>query len=108
MAEKLDLDGPAAPPRKNGEIVFAEPWESRLFGLTMTLHDAGAFTWDEFRSRLVNEIYNAEADPERYAYWRCWQRAFESLLDAKRLCVARDLEQRTQTLAARAPGHDHR
>ena len=30
---ELDVDGPAAPPRSNGELVFAEPWEGRAFGL---------------------------------------------------------------------------
>ena len=35
----LEIDGPAAPPRDNGELVFAEPWESRAFGLAVTLHD---------------------------------------------------------------------
>jgi nitrile hydratase accessory protein len=107
VAENLDLDGPAAPPRRNGEIVFAEPWESRVFGLTMTLHAAGAFAWGEFRSRLITEIAAADADPERHAYWRCWQRAFESMLDAKGLCAIRDLDRRTHDLAARPPGHDH-
>lgn len=107
MTDDLDLDGPAAPPRRNGELVFAEPWESRLFGLTMTLHAAATFTWDEFRSRLIAEIAAADADPERHAYWHCWQRAFESLLDTKQLCAVRDLDRRTQALQARPAGHDH-
>jgi nitrile hydratase accessory protein len=106
-ASELDLDGPAAPPRKNGELVFRAPWESRLFGLTMTLQRSGAFGWEEFRARLIDAIAAAEADPEHYSYWRCWQRAFESLLEAKGLCAGGDLDARTRTLAARPPGHDH-
>jgi hypothetical protein len=74
----------------------------------MTLYDAGAFAWEEFRSRLIDEIASTESDPERHAYWHCWQRALESLLDAKKLCATRDLEHRTRALAARPPGHDHR
>ena len=31
----LDAEGPAAPPRSNGELVFEAPWEARLFGVTM-------------------------------------------------------------------------
>jgi nitrile hydratase accessory protein len=107
MAEDLELAGPAAPPRRNGELVFAEPWESRVFGLTMTLHEAGVFSWDEFRSCLIDEIRRGETVPESPGYWRSWQRAIESVLDAKGVCASRDLEQRTQTLAARLPGHDH-
>jgi hypothetical protein len=37
----LDVEGPAAPPRSNGELAFAAPWESRAFGLAMALHDGG-------------------------------------------------------------------
>ena len=39
----LDQEGPAAPPRTNGELVFELPWESRVFGLTMSLYEAGQF-----------------------------------------------------------------
>lgn len=106
VAEELDLEGPAAPPRRNGEIVFAEPWESRVFGLTMSLHGAGIFSWEEFRARLIEEIRRGEADGQ--AYWRSWQRAFESVLEAKGVCALADLERRTQVLAARPAGHDHR
>ena len=38
---RLDEDGAAAPPRENGELAFSAPWEGRLFGLTMTLVEAG-------------------------------------------------------------------
>ena len=34
----LDSSGPAAPPRDNGELVFAAPWESRAFGLALALN----------------------------------------------------------------------
>ena len=40
MTAELDRDGPAAPPRRNGELVFAAPWERRLFGVTMALTSA--------------------------------------------------------------------
>jgi nitrile hydratase accessory protein len=107
MAEQLDLDGPAAPPRRNGELVFAEPWESRVFGLTMALHEAGLFVWDEFRSRLIEAIGHGEANGADLLYWHAWRRAFESLLSAKGVCAGGDLEARTRALAARPPGHDH-
>jgi nitrile hydratase accessory protein len=107
MAEQLDLDGRAAPPRRNGELVFAEPWESRVFGLTMALHEVGVFAWDEFRSRLIEAIRRADADGGSEPYWQSWRSAFESLLQAKGICAAADLQARTQALAARPPGHDH-
>jgi len=52
----LEIAGPAAPPRSNGELVFAEPWESRAFGLAVTLYDAGAFEWSQFQAALIAQI----------------------------------------------------
>ena len=52
----LDVYGPASPPRSNGELVFAEPWESRAFGLALALHDGGAFEWEDFRQELIATI----------------------------------------------------
>ena len=48
----LDVDGPAAPPRTNGELAFAHPWERRLFGVTMALTQS-AFEYAHFRERLI-------------------------------------------------------
>jgi nitrile hydratase accessory protein len=98
----LDVAGPGAPPRRNGELVFATPWESRVFGVTMALHAAGRFAWDEFRMRLVAEIGKASAP-----YWECWATALEQLLAAKGLCARADLESRLAELAMRPAGHDH-
>ena len=54
-------DDPAAPPRANGELVFAAPWESRVFGLAAALRERGLFSWDEFRAELIAAI-DDEAD----------------------------------------------
>ena len=107
----LAWDGPLSPPRRNGEIVFDALWESRLFGMTMTLYERGAFAWEEFRDRLIEAIAAWEQahhpHAEGYRYWDCWLRAFERLLADKGLCAAADVEQRVAVLAARPPGHDH-
>ena len=55
-ADPLGALGPKAPPRKNGELQFDELWESRVFGLTMSLHEAGAFAWGEFQAELIASI----------------------------------------------------
>ncbi len=52
----LDSSGAAAPPRDNGELVFAAPWESRAFGVALALHDAGRIEWEDFRQTLIAEI----------------------------------------------------
>lgn len=110
MTDVLDRDGLAAPPRRNGELVFETPWESRLFGLTMSLHRAGLFQWEEFRQRLIQEIqaWESSGRPEsEWSYYGCWQRAFEQLLEAKGLCDPTELRRRVDVLAARPRGHDH-
>jgi nitrile hydratase accessory protein len=107
----LDWDGPVSPPRRNGEIVFDEVWQSRVFGMTMTLYEAGAFAWDEFRERLIGAIAGWERahhpDDGGYRYWDCWLEAFEGLVRAKGLCAPDALEQRVAEFASRPPGHDH-
>ena len=106
----LDAEGPAAPPRSNGELVFQAPWESRIFGLTLALHAQGRFEWDEFRECLIEAIARAErelASDERYAYYVCWFEALENLLAARSLCAPEALALRERVLAGRPAGHDH-
>jgi nitrile hydratase accessory protein len=106
----LDVEAPAAPPRRNGELVFEAPWESRLFGLTLSLARAGLFAWEEFRAALVAEIraFEAAGRPEaEWSYYERWEIAFEALLAAKGLCAPGELELRARELAARPAGHDH-
>jgi nitrile hydratase accessory protein len=78
---ELDLDGPAAPPRANGEMVFEHPWQSRIFATTVALCDSGTIDYDEFRRHLIAEIGE---HPDRY--WSSWQDALEQLLVAHQLC----------------------
>ncbi len=106
----LDETGPAAPPRANGELVFDHVWEGRLFGVTMALFRTGAFAWDEFRERLIEEIGDWErrhGDGEEYRYYERWLAAFQRLVTEKGLCRAEDLASRLRELAARPAGHDH-
>jgi nitrile hydratase accessory protein len=112
---QLDVDGPAAPPRSNGELIFEAPWESRVFGVTMALFERGLFSWDDFRVRLIAEILRWEQDAERghhdaasWSYYARWQSALESLLADKGLCPPDELAARRDALARRPAGHDHR
>jgi len=106
----LDLDGPAAPPRSNGELVFAEPWEGRAFGLVMSLVDGGVVSYDMFREVLIARIGAWEASPPtgtQWSYYRCWLEALEQVLDAEALLTGGDLDERQASLVARPAGHDH-
>ena len=104
----LGVEGPAAPPRSNGELVFAAPWESRAFGLAMALHDRGLFEWEAFRRQLIAAVARAEATGDEFAYDRCWLEALQVLLDASGLVGLADVELRAGELACRPAGHDHR
>ena len=106
----LDVDGPAAPPRSNGELVFAEPWESRAFGLAMSLNAGGIFEWEEFRRQLIAAIAEAERTPspdEPFSYYRCWLLALERVLAAAGVVTTEQLLDRVEELDARPAGHDH-
>jgi nitrile hydratase accessory protein len=111
MAAPLDIDGPAAPPRRNGELAFSAPWESRAFGLAVALDAAGVIEWEAFRQELIATIAAWEAThaagDDSWSYWRCWQDALETLLGAQGVLGAGDVDARGRELAARPPGHDH-
>ena len=109
-AAPLEVDGPAAPPRSNGELVFAEPWESRAFGLAVTLYDAGAFEWAQFQAALVAQIAaweRAHPSGERFSYYRCWLGALEAVLVDAGMVGPNDVVERATALATRPPGYDH-
>ena len=101
---RVDVTGPAAPPRSNGEVVFDAPWQQRVFGLTLALNETAAVPWETFRTRLIARIAQDEARP----YWESWAAALEDVLAASAMLTAADVDTRQDRLAARPPGHDHR
>ena len=108
--DPLDVDGPAAPPRANGELVFTAPWQSRLFATTMRLQETGRIEWEDFRRGLIEQIGTHEqsiADTDAYDYWGCWQRSLERLLARLDLVEPGQLQESAAAIAALPPGHDH-
>jgi nitrile hydratase accessory protein len=90
-----DLDGL---PRKNGELVFDSPAESRAFGMAVALNRAGAYDWDAFRTHLVAEVAR---DPDEQ-YYESWLHAFETLLVERGTLTADELSRRTAEFASMA------
>ncbi len=81
MTPELDLDGPAAPPRSNGELSFEHPWQGRLFATTMAACDADLIDYADFRDRLIAGIAERDRrEPEAGDYWSAWQDALEALM----------------------------
>lgn len=85
-----NLDGTAALPRKNGELVFQAPWEGRAFGLAVVLNEKGAYTWNAFRTRLVEQIASGSPD-----YYEKWLTALETVVLDSGLITGDDLSRRT-------------
>jgi nitrile hydratase accessory protein len=86
------MEGPAALPRDNGELVFSAPWEARAFALAVALVERLDLPWDAFRSRLIEQI---AAVPDR-PYYESWATALESLVLSLGLTT-------TEALAAAMP-----
>jgi cobaltochelatase CobN len=89
------MEGAAALPRKNGELVFEEPWQGRVFGMAVALHEQGLYEWEEFRQTLIAEITAAEGRGGPFVYYEIWLATFEQLLARKGLVTPAELEETT-------------
>ena len=65
-------------PRRNGELAFDAPWQSRVFALAAAVVEH-AFGGDRepFRQQLIAAI---AAEPSR-PYWESWTAALEALAE---------------------------
>jgi cobaltochelatase CobN len=95
-----ELSDDLAVPRRNGELVFAAPWEGRIFGLAVALSEKDAFAWDAFRDRLVAEIAAAEEHDDGSSYYERWLASFECLLLEIGVLTADELDTRTAEFTA--------
>jgi nitrile hydratase accessory protein len=94
-------------PRRNGELVFDEPWESRALSVAVALAEEGRCDWDDFRSRLIAEI-GAWDEASEWRYYAHWLAALELLLVDHGLVTTEELDRRTVQIAhAVAHEHDH-
>ena len=91
-----NLEGNAALPRKNGELVFQAPWEGRAFGLAVLLSDKGEYGWDDFRNNLMDQIATAA----HATYYESWLRALEMVLLDRGAVTREELSSRAAEYAA--------
>ena len=77
MSAQLSLTGMDLP-RRNGELAFDAPWQSKVFGLAAAVVEH-AFGGDRepFRLQLMKAI---AAQPDR-PYWESWTTALEALVE---------------------------
>ncbi|MBV8161125.1 MAG: nitrile hydratase subunit beta [Acidimicrobiia bacterium] len=94
---KLDVDGPAAPPRSNGELVFEAPWQASVFGLAAAVVET-AFAGDRepFRQHLIAAIAAAPQRP----YWESWAHALEDLVTTTGLLAPEAVDARLTSTPA--------
>ena len=90
------MEGAVAVPRKNGELVFEEPWEGRVFGMAVALHDQRLYAWQEFQRSLIEEIAKAETAANTGRYYERWLASFEQLLADKGVITPAELDDRTE------------
>lgn len=110
LVDDLAVDGPAAAPRSNGELVFESPWEGRAFGLALTMVEKGFFSLADFQAELIVAIAEWEAlghSNEDYRYYECWLVALERLVERSTAIGVADVDARSTEFLARPAGHDH-
>ena len=106
MTEPADSGAPGQ------ERVFGEPWQAQAFALTLQLHAAGHFTWQEW-SRYLAEAIRAGGAPDESdesdedSYYRHWLSALERLLMDKHLLSAAEHRKRQQAWASAARHTPH-
>jgi hypothetical protein len=79
----VDEDGTAAPPRRNGELVFEAPWQGRAFGMCVALLQREAKTWDDFRPFLVAALGDHPDAP----YYDNFAVALDAFIDSLGLLI---------------------
>ncbi len=89
------MEGRTALPRRNGELVFDEPWQGRVFGMAVALHERGRYEWEEFRQALIAQVAAAEARGGPFVYYEVWLATFEELLAKKGLLSREEVEETT-------------
>jgi nitrile hydratase accessory protein len=91
----------AGVPRRNGELVFDEPWQGRAFAVAVALCEGGAYEWDEFQRALAARVAAGEAP-----YYEQWLDVLERVAAGRGLVSPGELERRAGELRDHED-HDH-
>lgn len=102
-----NMDGEAALPRSNGELVFQAPWEGRAFGIAVAMNEDGLYSWREFRDRLVEEIAAVGEDATGATYYEQWLASLEKLAIQRGFVTPEEMDARTEEYASGERDDDH-
>lgn len=83
------------PDTPSPESPFTEPWQARLFALTVAMNEAGHFAWSEWASVFGAHLKGTCDGADDY--WRAWALALEAILARHGVAGADDVTE----LAAR-------
>lgn len=107
----VPLSGRYQPPLANGEVVFDEPWQGRVFGLAVLLAEQGTLQWPEFQQSLIDVVgeWDSHSEPENadYPYYELFAEALSRLMVRQGLVSADEVVDRDAEIIARPHGHDH-
>lgn len=95
--------GDATPPLTEEEnLDVTELWQTRAFGLAVSLHDAGYFEWETFRQQLISTIEewdnSHDAGNSDWDYWECWLDALETVLRKSKLLNNGEVESENRSI----------
>ncbi|MGH7778794.1 MAG: nitrile hydratase accessory protein [Candidatus Binataceae bacterium] len=84
--------------------IFSAPWEARAFALALGLSEAGLFSWDEFRTRLIEQVGDSDRVRERDGtsnhgeYYQHFLRALEITVADKGIASATEITAKLREL----------
>lgn len=112
-----NMEESIALPRKNGELVFDEPWEARAFGLAVALNEEGIYPWEKFSSGLAKTIGAFELNQKPHGdtdgdgsstYYMRWLASLERLVLENGLITEQEFDAEiAEQLHQAAHDHDH-
>jgi nitrile hydratase accessory protein len=79
------LSRPEPPP-------FDKPWQAQAFAIAVALNERGLLDWREWAQALGAEIALGAQEAGNEAYFQAWLRALETILVAKRLAGAAEID----------------
>jgi nitrile hydratase accessory protein len=80
------------PKSREGDPVFAEPWQAVAFAMTVRLHEQGVFSWSEWAEALSAELYKPGRRADGSDYYDCWVAALSRLVTELSLASGPELE----------------
>lgn len=86
---------------------FSEPWQARVFALTIGLNERGVFSWSEWAEVFSPVILQGDAAEDASDYYHRWSAALVTLLDRKGLLTDAILTALTQSWKRAAHATPH-